>query len=521
MVARLLAGLPRDARCVVLALATLLALPSTLRAGAVLPPEAATQIEYQREQEFHRAFRRRDPLVAMVHRVDRFLRRHSVGGVTPDSRYALNPTEVARLTATCQLLGYAELNGVVPRRRFRTTVGQCADTLLNRFVEVRSGTVFDGMLGYAMLKAYETVGDPRYLAAAEDVIAELRAIPRSEYILNATPRGRSSPGSVGSEGESLANVSAVGPKTARISPLSTDPSQEAAMKPRIAWITVAALVQAAPAFAAFHLVKVVEVYTGNGGAPNAQYIVLQTFAAGQSFISGHQVLVYDAAGAQIGTYTFTSNLANGANQAKILVATPEAVAFFGVSANLSMTPTIPAAGGKVCWDGFDCVAWGSYSGSSIGVGTPAAPDGIPGLALKRRLDTFGSPTTLEAGDDTDNSANDFVLSVPQPVNNAGQTGTAGVGDSPLGVSLAVGPNPFRDELTVRLAMPRAGRVEVAVFDLIGRRLRTLHRADLGIGNHQFTWDGRDDSGRLAGAGVYVVRSRSANGTSSRMAVRYR
>ncbi len=127
---------------------------------------------------------RHDPLVAMVRRVDRFLRRNSVGGVTPDPRWPLNPTETARLTAICQLLGYAELNTVVPRPRFRTTVAECADTLLSRFAEVRSGTVFDGMLGYAMLKAYETVGDPRYFAGAEDVIAELTAISRSEYILN-------------------------------------------------------------------------------------------------------------------------------------------------------------------------------------------------------------------------------------------------------------------------------------------------------------------------------------------------
>ena len=184
MGARLLDGFARDARWVGLTLAMLLASPSVLRAGAQPSPNPAGPIEHQREQDPTRDLRRHDPLVAMVRRVDRFLWRHSVGGVTPDSRWALNPTEVARLTATCQLLGYAELNSVVPRRRFRTTIGQCADTLLSRFAEVRGGSVFDGMLGYAMLKAYETTGDPRYLAAAEDVIAELTAIPRSEYILN-------------------------------------------------------------------------------------------------------------------------------------------------------------------------------------------------------------------------------------------------------------------------------------------------------------------------------------------------
>src|SRR6185369_316375 len=83
---------------------------------------------------------RHDPLVAIVRRVDRFLWKNTVGGVTPDPRWVLNATETARLTATCQLLGYAELNTVVPRQRFRTTVQECADTLLARFAEVRSGT---------------------------------------------------------------------------------------------------------------------------------------------------------------------------------------------------------------------------------------------------------------------------------------------------------------------------------------------------------------------------------------------
>jgi hypothetical protein len=184
MSARVLAGVARNARSVALTVAALLVSTSSPGAEVMEPHGIAWPIESQREHELIRRLPRNDPLVRMVHRVDRFLSRNSVDGVTPDSRYALNPTEVARLTATCQLLGYAELNRVVPRPRFRTTVRQCADALLGRFAEVRSGTVFDGMLGYAMLEAYETVGDPRYLAAAEDVIAELTAIPRSEYILN-------------------------------------------------------------------------------------------------------------------------------------------------------------------------------------------------------------------------------------------------------------------------------------------------------------------------------------------------
>jgi hypothetical protein len=126
----------------------------------------------------------RDPLVPILRRMDRYLQRNETHGVDLDYRYDLAPTEIARLTATCQLLGYAELYRVMPRRRFRQDVAQRADFLLDRFESVRSGTVFDGMLGYAMVKAYETTHDLRYLDHATTIVNELEAIPRTEYILN-------------------------------------------------------------------------------------------------------------------------------------------------------------------------------------------------------------------------------------------------------------------------------------------------------------------------------------------------
>lgn len=182
----------------------------------------------------------------------------------------------------------------------------------------------------------------------------------------------------------------------------------------------------APAQAAFHLMKVVEVFPGSVAAPNAQYVVLQMHAAGQNLVQGHFIRVYDATGAPIGTFTFNAAVPVGTNQSKILIATTEAATFFAVGANLAMQPILPAAGGKVCFDAVpeDCVAWGNYSGSAVGVGTPfnAAGGLVSGSAAIRRLNGFGSPTVLEAGDDTDNCANDFVLGMPAPRNNAGQQG---------------------------------------------------------------------------------------------------
>ena len=188
-------------------------------------------------------------------------------------------------------------------------------------------------------------------------------------------------------------------------------------------------------FSSFHLVKVKEVYPGSAAAPNAQYVVLQLPAPGENFVGGTEVRIHDAAGTVIGTFAFPSSVPNGANQANILIATPEALAFFSAgppfTADLAMTPSLPALGGKVCFHhpnglgDIDCVSYGGYEGSNTGVGTPEnAPVGLMrGTALRRRMDVCGSPVVLDLCDDTDDSANDFTSNTPPgPMNNAGMSG---------------------------------------------------------------------------------------------------
>jgi cysteine-rich repeat protein len=205
---------------------------------------------------------------------------------------------------------------------------------------------------------------------------------------------------------------------------------------RLTWFLVVCVVLAGGAArASFHQMKVVEVFPGTAAAPNAQYVVLQMWNASQNFVSGHGIQVFDASGASIGTFSFIGAVANGATQAKILIATPEAASFFNVAANLTMTASLPANGGKVCFDTIDCVAWGNYAPAEAAVGTPFNSNAAPiagqparglvmGRAIVRRLDISGSASVLDSADDTNNSANDFVFGVPAPRNNAGTTGAA-------------------------------------------------------------------------------------------------
>ena len=180
--------------------------------------------------------------------------------------------------------------------------------------------------------------------------------------------------------------------------------------------------------ASFHIMKVVEVFGGTPAAPDAQYVVIQMYSGGQNQVGGHGISVFGPTGTLIQTFSFPGSVAVGTNQSKILIATPAAVTFFGLAADLSMpNGSIPIAGGKVCFDSspVDCLAWGNYSGSLTGIGTPfnVAAGLVPTKAATRRLDIAGGVSTLEAADDTDNCANDFLAKAPTPRNNAGVNGT--------------------------------------------------------------------------------------------------
>jgi cysteine-rich repeat protein len=193
---------------------------------------------------------------------------------------------------------------------------------------------------------------------------------------------------------------------------------------------------AAPARASFHDIKIVQVFPGSVLQPNAQYVVLQAWIAGQNFVAGQPLKFYDRNNNLVGTAAFGGNVLDGADQMTLLVATASATTLFNVTADLVMAnPNVLAAGGKICWDVslfgvIDCVAWGDHPGSAgtaaLGdVGTPfsKAYGLVPGVAMIRRLDISGSAAMLEDADDTNNCRNDFVAGVPAPRNNAGQAGT--------------------------------------------------------------------------------------------------
>jgi hypothetical protein len=67
------------------------------------------------------------------------------------------------------------------------------------------------------------------------------------------------------------------------------------------------------------------------------------------------------------------------------------------------------------------------------------------------------------------------------------------------------PNPFRGSTTIRLDLPVARMVRLEIFDVSGRRVRTLINHFMPAGRESVVWDRRDDAGADLGAGVYFTR----------------
>jgi photosystem II stability/assembly factor-like uncharacterized protein len=67
------------------------------------------------------------------------------------------------------------------------------------------------------------------------------------------------------------------------------------------------------------------------------------------------------------------------------------------------------------------------------------------------------------------------------------------------------PNPFNPKTTIAFTLDRSGPVKLQVYDVKGRLVRTLVNEIRSAGPYRVDWDGKDNSGRAAAAGLYLYR----------------
>jgi hypothetical protein len=88
--------------------------------------------------------------------------------------------------------------------------------------------------------------------------------------------------------------------------------------------------------------------------------------------------------------------------------------------------------------------------------------------------------------------------------------------APVGFALTGNyPNPFNPSTTISFTLPSPGAVNLAIYDIAGRKVRDLASGSLPAGFHSVTWDGRDTNGKSVSSGVYISRLTQGERTVSR------
>jgi hypothetical protein len=80
------------------------------------------------------------------------------------------------------------------------------------------------------------------------------------------------------------------------------------------------------------------------------------------------------------------------------------------------------------------------------------------------------------------------------------------------------PNPFNPSTTIRFTLAEKSGVQLAVYDMAGRLVRTLLDETRDGGTHEVTWDGRDARGAAVASGVYFYRLTSGSHIESKRMV---
>jgi len=102
-------------------------------------------------------------------------------------------------------------------------------------------------------------------------------------------------------------------------------------------------------------------------------------------------------------------------------------------------------------------------------------------------------------------------------NSTAAPASSGTANESIPSALALGnfPNPFNPQTTISFSLPERNHVSLVIYDIAGRRIRTLVESDLGEGRHVAVWSGHDDSGATVTSGAYFARLVCGNRTKTR------
>ncbi len=77
------------------------------------------------------------------------------------------------------------------------------------------------------------------------------------------------------------------------------------------------------------------------------------------------------------------------------------------------------------------------------------------------------------------------------------------------------PNPFNPETTINFFLAKQGQVFIDIYDIKGRKVKSLVEDYFTQGNHSVVWNGENDQGNNVSSGIYLYKMRNGSFSSSR------
>jgi hypothetical protein len=71
------------------------------------------------------------------------------------------------------------------------------------------------------------------------------------------------------------------------------------------------------------------------------------------------------------------------------------------------------------------------------------------------------------------------------------------------------PNPFNPKTVIRYYLPKKTKVDLTIYNLLGKEIRKLVNHIQSAGEKSFIWEGKDNSGESVSSGIYLCQLKTA------------